>query len=71
MLLRRLEHYRTKRGEKHYAALEDIVWNFIQQTDVLNDYENFTPFPNPDPTKYAHCGKLCDYKDACKKEYFQ
>ena len=43
------EHDRTKRGEKHYAALEDIVWNFIQQTDVLNDYENFTPFPNPDP----------------------
>ena len=49
----KLEHYRTKRGEKHYAALEDIVWNFIQQTDVLNDYENFTPFPNPDPTKYG------------------
>lgn len=67
----KLEHYRTKRNDKHYAALEDIVWNFIQQTDVLNDYENFTPFPNPDPTKYAHCGKLCDYKDACKKEYFQ
>ena len=35
-------------------------------SNVLNDYENFTPFPNPDPTKYAHCGKLCDYKDACR-----
>lgn len=66
----RLEHYRTKRGEGHYARLEDLVWNFVQQTDVLNDYENFVPYANPEPSKYSHCGKLCDYKDACKKEFF-
>ena len=46
------------------------MWNFIQQTDVLNNYANFVPYANPDPSKYSHCNKLCDYKDACKKSSF-
>lgn len=66
----KVEHYRTQRGETHYAGLEDLMWNFIQQTDVLNNYANFVPYANPDPSKYSHCNKLCDYKDACKKEFF-
>ncbi|MBU02552.1 MAG: hypothetical protein CME55_04585 [Halieaceae bacterium] len=67
----RLEHYRTKRGATQYAKLEDLIYNFVQQTDVLNNYEGFVPYPNPDPSKYKHCNKLCDYKAACQKEFFE
>ena len=63
----KVEHYRTQRGETHYAGLEDPMWNFIQQTDVLNNYANFVPYANPDPSKYSHCNKLCDYK-GCVQE---
>jgi hypothetical protein len=65
-----IEHYQTKRTAKDYLALEDIVLNFIRQTDVLNNYEDFVPFCNPSPSQNTHCNRFCDFTDICYKENF-
>ncbi len=65
-----IEHYRTQRDEKHYRVFEDTMLNFVRQTDVLNNYDGFIPFPNPEPSQHSHCGKLCDFKAECRKEFF-
>ena len=66
----KIEHYKTSRNKHHYMKLEDVVYNFLIQTDVLNNYEGFVPYPNPKPSATQHCDKLCDFKQICFKENF-
>ena len=68
----KVEHYKTYRNENHYMRLEDIVFNFIRETDVLNDYNGFTPYCRVKPTSSpnSHCDNLCDFKAVCAKENF-
>jgi len=66
-----IEHYQTKRTSKDYIALEDIVLNFVKQTDVLNNYKDFVPYCNPSPTMYSHCNRLCDFTELCYEENYK
>lgn len=66
----KVEHYKTTRNGHHYLRFEDIIYNFLRQTDVLNNHAGFVPYAANDPSKYTHCSKLCDFKEQCGKDFF-
>jgi len=61
----------TRRDERDYVVFMNMVQAFLRDTNYQNGHDGFTPYPEPEPTKYGHCGKLCDFKDECYKRYYE
>ena len=66
----KIETHVTRRDQRDYSMLETTVRSFLRDTNYPS-HEGFEPFPQTDGgTKYAHCGKLCDFKTQCKEQFF-